>query len=261
MEVEESPLSKIMQVLQFRYTRYFNKRHRKVGHLFQGRYKAILCDKDVYLLELVRYIHLNPVRAGMVRRPEKYPWMGHLSYIGKGKDDLLDKDLVLSQFGKSRHLARRRYRQFVLDGLPMGHQKKYYEVKDQRYLGEDEFIDQIERKKTSADSAVIFEIPLEDIAMEVVKHMAIGRDRLYSLTRDRMGAYGRAIVAYLARKLAGSLVKDIARHFQREPMTISEAVIKIESLMEKDKDLARRIEDMKSNLMKRGKKKYLITVA
>jgi REP element-mobilizing transposase RayT len=131
MEAEESPLSKIMQVLQFRYTRYFNKRYRKVGHLFQGRYKAILCDKDVYLLELVRYIHLNPVRAGMVRRPEKYPWTGHLSYGGKGKVDLLDKDLVLSQFGKSRHLACRRYWQFVLDGLSMGHQKKYYEVKDQ----------------------------------------------------------------------------------------------------------------------------------
>ncbi|MDI6754616.1 MAG: hypothetical protein QME78_09525 [Thermodesulfobacteriota bacterium] len=69
----------------------------------------------------------------------------------------MDKDFVLSQFGKSKYLARREYRQFVLDGLPMGHQKKYYEVKDQRYLGEDEFIDQIERKKTSVDPA-IFEI-------------------------------------------------------------------------------------------------------
>lgn len=260
MAVEETPLSKVMQILQFRYTRYFNKRYRKVGHLFQGRYKAILCDKDAYLLELVRYIHLNPVRAGVVEDPEKYLWTGHLSYMGRGKVDLLDKDLVLSQFGKSKYQARRRYRQFVLDGLPLGHQKKYYEVKDQRYLGEEEFIDQIERIKTSADPAV-FAIALEDIAMEVVNHMAIGRDRLYSLTRDRVGAYGRAIVAYLARKLAGSLVKDIARHFQREPMTISEAIIKIESLMEKDMVLARRIEDMRNNLMKRSKKKYLITVA
>ena len=66
----------------------------------------------------------------MVRDPGKYPWTGHLSYMGKAKFDLLDKDLVLSQFGKRKFLARRRYRQFVLDGLPMGHQKKYYEVKD-----------------------------------------------------------------------------------------------------------------------------------
>jgi REP element-mobilizing transposase RayT len=110
LEAEETPLAKIMQVLQFRYTRYFNKRYRKVGHLFQGRYKAILCDKDIYFLELVRYIHLNPVRAGMVRDPEKYSWTGHLSYMGKGKVDLLDKDLALSQFGKSKYLARRQYR-------------------------------------------------------------------------------------------------------------------------------------------------------
>jgi len=142
----------------------------------------------------------------------------------------------------------------------MGHQKKYYEVKDQRYLGEDEFIDQIEREKTSAGPA-IFEIPMKDIAMEVVNNMAIARDRLYSLTRERKGDYGRSIVAYLARKLTGSLVKDIAQHFQREPMTISEAIIKIENLMEKDKELARGIEDMRNNLIKKGKKKYLITVA
>ena len=178
----------------------------------------------------------------------------------RGKGFLLDKELVLGQFGKGRNQARRRYRQFVFDGLPLGHQKKYYEVKDQRYLGEDEFIDQIERIKTSAEPA-LFEIPLEDIAKEVVNHMAIGRDRMYSLSRDRRGAYGRAIVGYLARKLTGSLVKDIARHFQREPMTISEAVMKMESLVEKDMELARRIEHMRNNLMKRGKKKYLITVA
>ena len=211
-------------------------------------------------MELVRYIHLNPVRAGVVENPEKYLWTGHLGYMGKGSVDLLDQDLVLSQLGKSKNLARRRYRQLVLDGLPMGHQVKYYEVKDQRYLGKDEFIDKIERIKSNADPA-IFEISMEEIAREVVNHMAIGRDRLYSLTRDRMGAHGRGIVAYLARKLTGSLVKDIARYFQREPMTISEAIMKIESRMERDMKLARRIEDIRSNLMKRSKKKYLITVA
>jgi hypothetical protein len=196
----------------------------------------------------------------LVEDPGKYPWTGHLSYIGKGKVDLVDKDFVLRQFGERKFLARKRYRQFVLEGLALGHQKKYYEVKDQRYLGEDEFIDEIEGQKSSSDRG-IFEIPMKDISMEVADKMAIPRDRLYSLTRDRMGAYGRAIVAYLARDMTGSLVKDIARHFHREPMTLSEAIIKIESLMEKDKELARKIEAMRSNLVKRGKKKYLITVA
>jgi REP element-mobilizing transposase RayT len=83
IEVEEIPLSSIMQSLLFGYARYFNRRYGEVGHLFQGRYKAILCDKDAYLLELVRYIHLNPVRAKIVRGPEDYVWTGHLSYLGK----------------------------------------------------------------------------------------------------------------------------------------------------------------------------------
>jgi len=78
VEVEETPLSRIMQSLLFRYTRYFNRRYGEVGHLFQGRYKAIVCDKDAYLLELVRYIHLNPVRAKIVKSPEDYGWTGHL---------------------------------------------------------------------------------------------------------------------------------------------------------------------------------------
>jgi REP element-mobilizing transposase RayT len=72
IESAEVPLSKIMQAIQFSYTQSFNRRHKKVGHLFQGRYKAVLCQKDEYLLELVRYIHLNPVRAGIVKDPKNY---------------------------------------------------------------------------------------------------------------------------------------------------------------------------------------------
>ena len=120
LEVKEVSLSKIMQVLQFRYTRYFNKRYRKVGHLFQGRYKAILCDKETYLLELIRYIHLNPVRAGFVRDPKEFPWTGHMGYLGKGKENLIDSEMVLSQFSRKRSLARKQYRQFVSDGMGRG---------------------------------------------------------------------------------------------------------------------------------------------
>jgi REP element-mobilizing transposase RayT len=100
LEVHGVPLSKIMQVLQFRYTRYFNKRYGKVGHLFQGRYKAILCEKESYLLELIRYIHLNPVRAGIIEDPGRYPWTDHLAYLGKEKRNLIDSDMVLGQFAR-----------------------------------------------------------------------------------------------------------------------------------------------------------------
>ena len=121
-------MSKIIQFFLFRFTRYFNNRYGKVGHLFQGCYRAILCDKDTYLLELVQYIHLNPVRAKVVADPEKYLWTGHPSYLGKLKDGLIDEDFVLGQFGENRYRDRQRYLQFVLENLHTGHQEKYYEV-------------------------------------------------------------------------------------------------------------------------------------
>lgn len=260
LQVEEIPLSKIMQVVQFRYTRHFNKRYRKVGHLFQGRYKAILCDKDAYLLELVRYIHLNPVRAEVVDDPKKYPWSAHSIYLGKVKNDLIDQNVVLSQFSGNKLLARRAYMQFVLAELDGGHQEKYYKVKDQRYLGEDKFIEDIEVKKGSFEPTV-YDIPIEEIALEVSKVTRIPQDRLYSLTRNRSGAYGRSLVAYLARKISGYLVKDVAEHFRREPMTISQAIIKMERLIQINKDLEKTVESLERNLIKERKKKYLISIA
>lgn len=205
VEVETVPLSKIMQGLQFRYTRYFNRRYGKEGHLFQGRYKAILCDKDSYLLELIRYIHLNPIRSKVVEELEKYRWVSHLGYLGRIKDALIDEEFVLSQFGSDKRTARRRYRHFLLDGIGLGHEDKYYEVKDQRFLGEDEFIERIESEK-AMEGPVFYEIPIEEIVKEVGKSMGISEDRICSLSRERKGAYGRSLVAYLARKLSGCLL-------------------------------------------------------
>jgi len=249
-----------MHVLQFRYTRYFNKRYGKVGHLFQGRYKAILCEKESYLLELIRYIHLNPVRAEIVEDPGRYPWTGHLAYMGKEKRNLIDSDRVLGQFAKKRSLARRVYGQFVWDGMKTGHEEKYYRVKDQRYLGEDEFVDKVEGLKKKHEPWY-WDISLEKIVLEVLRETGIPRDQVYSLTRGREGALGRYLAAYLARKLAGFRVIEVARHFNREPMTLSLGVKKVESLLQNDKALAKKVEIMERNLTEKSKKKYFITIA
>jgi hypothetical protein len=260
LEVGTTPLSKIMQVLQFRYTRYFNRRYGKEGHLFQDRYKAILCDKDPYLVELVRYIHLNPVRSGIVADIENYQWVSHGVYVGKGTNHLIDDAFILGRFGRSQPVARRKYREFLVDGLDLGHQEKYYQVKDQRFLGEDEFVEQVESGKglTIPD---LFAIPLHEIAATVAENLGISSNRIYSFTRDRRGAQGRSVVAYLARELAGYRVKDIADHFHREPVTISEAVLKLEERLGQDKELAQKVEAIRQWLAKRAKKKYRITDA
>jgi REP element-mobilizing transposase RayT len=113
-------LSRAIQRLNGDYALYFSKRHKKPGHLFQGRFKAMLVEKETYLLELSRYIHLNPVRAGMVKSPEKYKWSSLYELLMKGNDKLpftLYMDWLLEPFGKRKSTAAREYLEFVREGI------------------------------------------------------------------------------------------------------------------------------------------------
>lgn len=116
-------ISTVMRKLLTWYAQYFNRRHRRTGHLFENRYKSILCDEDNYLLALIRYIHLNPVRAKVVETIEqldRYPWSGHRSLIGKAKYAWMDVERVLSEFGSTRRKAVGEYRAFMKEGLGQG---------------------------------------------------------------------------------------------------------------------------------------------
>ena len=118
-----TPIATIMRRLLTGYAVYFNRRHRRHGHLFQNRYKSILCQEEPYFLELVRYIHLNPLRAKLVadiRTLDKYPYSGHSAVIEKVKRDWQHVDYVLKFFGKRKSLARMAYRNFVKGGIPQG---------------------------------------------------------------------------------------------------------------------------------------------
>src|SRR4030042_5811010 len=134
METRETSLSKILQGINQSYTMYFNRRYGTVGHLFQGRYKAILCDKDEYLLSLVKYIHLNPVRAGVAKEVENYPWSSHRVYIGRGegeRTEIVDTNQVLRMFSENKGRARRAYRLYMGEKEGIGTEGVYAKV-DQR---------------------------------------------------------------------------------------------------------------------------------
>jgi putative transposase len=137
-----TPISNVMRRLMTGYAVAFNIRHRRSGHLFQNRYKSIICEEDPYLLELIRYIHLNPLRAKLVqdlKGLDKYPWSGHSAILGHRKNPLIpdqtqnqDKSLsemtieeVLLHFGDARKLARRRYREFVEKGIAQGRRSEF----------------------------------------------------------------------------------------------------------------------------------------
>ncbi|XSG84916.1 MAG: transposase [Methylohalobius sp. ZOD2] len=147
VQVAEVPLSRIMQNMAFRYTRWINRREGRYGHLFQGRYKAILVDADSYLRELIRYIHLNPVRAGLVEDPKDYPWSGHLPYLSGTGPEWLTTDWVLSQFHSHSETARARYAKFVMDGMGGSRRPEFQTGSAEgRLLGDDGFIERVLRQ-------------------------------------------------------------------------------------------------------------------
>ena len=117
------PLARTVGSLLGGYAGAFNRRHRRSGHLFQNRYKSIVVEEEPYLLELTRYIHLNPLRAGVVRdlaALDRYPWTGHRGLLAKQRRPWQAIDAILGQFGRRVGAARRRYREFVAEGIPQG---------------------------------------------------------------------------------------------------------------------------------------------
>lgn len=145
-------LSTFMRRLLTGHAVSFNLRHQRSGHLFQNRYKSIVCQEDEYLLQLIRYIHLNPLRLNMVagmKGLDRYPWSGHRVLMGKQELPGQDVDNVLSLFGKSKAEARRRYREFIADGIAEGKRDELVgrveksTAADSRILGTSEFVEEI----------------------------------------------------------------------------------------------------------------------
>ena len=141
-----------MRHFNISYTSAFNRRHRRVGHLYQGRYKAILVDRDSYLLELSRYVHLNPVR---IRRQQKRPVQEQVNFLERyrwsslggyweaaNKQAFVEYDSVLEQIGQSR----KKYREFIIDGIKSGYTTPWDSVQGQVVLGEEKFVERIKEK-------------------------------------------------------------------------------------------------------------------
>jgi len=142
IETPDGNLSKGMRQLNGVYTMRFNRRHGNVGHVFQGRYKAILTQKESHLMEVCRYVVLNPVRAKAVKTPERWRWSSYRGTAGLEKPHpCLTTDWVLGQFGSKRRTAEKGYRAFVFDGI--GGRRIWDDVKGQSILGGGDFVDRL----------------------------------------------------------------------------------------------------------------------
>ena len=254
------PIATVMQRLLTGHAGYYNKRHRRSGHLFQNRYKSILCQEDAYLLELVRYIHLNPLRAGLVQdyhRLSKYPYCGHSALLGEVNRAWQDTDWVLKTYGARMSQARRQYHAFVEKGVSMGRREdltggglirsmggweavksmrkaNMFEKSDERILGDGNFVnhaltmaeEQLERRNL----LIARGYNLEKIADHVSTVMEVDASEIWKSGKSRRRVAARSLLCYWAVRELGISMTEMCRRLNLSLSGVSQSVIRGERI-------------------------------
>lgn len=245
LETPAANLSLAMKHLNAVYTQRFNKKHDRTGHLFQGRFKSLVVEKNSYLMELSRYVVLNPVRAKMVKHPKDWKWSSYRATAGLGKPETwLEVDWILGQFGKERKKAREAYRQFVEEG--MGRKESPWEKLFSRvYLGSKEFLDRVQEV---GKEHCHLDIP--KYQTQVVKHdpeKIIGRiAKAYGIkpeevlvARARRREPKEAAI-YLLKKESGLSLKEIGKRMGVSLGAVQHHWASAKVRMAQDKEFARK---------------------
>ena len=250
-------ISAVMRKLLTWYAQYFNRRHRRTGHLFENRYKSILCDEDKYLLALVRYIHLNPVRARIVttlKKLDRYPWSGHSAVMGNARQDWMDTVYVLSQFGARKKAARNAYHRFVDEGMVMGKMPEFTggglirskggwsqvvsarrrgqrEESDERILGSGDFVKailkEVEEKTGRQQKLRRTGKTITKIIEEECRKGGTSANELRGGSRRRKVSAVRARIAERGVAELGLSMAEIARHVGVTTSSIAKAVARL----------------------------------
>jgi REP element-mobilizing transposase RayT len=243
IQVSEVPLAKMMQILSQRYTGWFNHRYDRVGHLFQGRYKAILVDDKGYLFELIRYIHLNPVRADLVTDPRDYQDSSHICYLAPQKAyHWISVDPALKLFGTTEAEAQAGYLEFMgqevdeedLELLRKGGSKG-------RILGDDDFLRKV-LNYTGEQPVSLSDMSLDELTALVAEKKKISSREIVSKSMGKSAVQARAVIALLAVDYAGCPLKDVAQYFGRDSSNMSRQVKKFRNRLTKDSMAQKEIE-------------------
>ncbi len=247
VQVGNIPLSRIMQNLSFRYTRWINRRRGRTGHLFQGRYKAILVDADPHFLELIAYIHLNPVRAGITATPEDYPWSSHRAYLGADSVSWLCSDYALGQFSQDVNQSRRQFAEFVAERIPEGHREEFYGKgsMDPRVIGEDRFVEDV---LGQADSLFGNKPSLDEVLEGVAKIYHLEGGEISAAGKRRRFSEARGLAAWAVLELTDATLTELAVRLGRDVSTLSTAGRRFEARRKQDLDVGEKVELLKKEL-------------
>jgi putative transposase len=240
LETPSGNLPQIMRHINGAYTTYFNVKHDRAGHLFQGRYKAILVEKDEYAKELSRYIHLNPVRAGIVELPEEYEWSSYLSYIGKNKKlKWLYTDFILGYFSKTKSSSEKQYQIFVISLINSEYDSPLDNVVASTILGQSDFVNDIKEKHLS-DKKIDKEIPALKELADNISIDSINKE-VDSIFSDQT-RLSRNIKIYLIKEFTGKLLKDIGEEFGIGESGVSQSCRRFSQQIERNKEIKKKVE-------------------
>jgi putative transposase len=236
------PLSRAMRSINTAYAGFFNARHRRSGYLFQGRYKAFLVDREEYLLSLVRYIHENPVKAGIATDPSRYPWSSHRSYLEKAPS-WLAADTVLERFGRRRAVAKRNFAAFFgqAEKDPYGEARRFV----QTVVGDEGFAREVLGSPAPAEVTVRRVKPAQLVDW-VASEMAIKPAELRGPSRDREASAVRSICGLLGRDVANLSIAAVAREVNRAQSSLWRNVQFFESAMAKGRKLGQRVRSLEA---------------
>jgi hypothetical protein len=235
LETPRGNLSQVLHHINGAYTTYFNVKRGRSGHLFQGRFKGILVEKDAYCKELSRYIHLNPVRVGLVRTPMEYRWSSYRYFIGKAsKPGWLTTEWVLEDFGGNGEKGFRGYREYVERQDLEEMENPLKKVIGSTYLGSQDFIKRIsgeylerniDKRNVPAIKTIRRGPSVRDIAEAVVK--VAGRDHVLF----------RKICVYLSHQHSGLSLDQIGSCFGMKGSAVSQAIRRFKGRIEREKEL------------------------
>jgi REP element-mobilizing transposase RayT len=253
-------ISTIMRRLLTGYAVFHNRRHRRHGHLFQNRYKSILCQENTYLLELVRYIHLNPLRANIIKdikHLDKYPYSGHSTILGNANNSWQEIDKILGLFHQKRYMARRHYRNFIQKGIALGkrpelvggglvrsvggwsalkslRQARIYQKGDERILGDSDFVEKtlraaneaIDRKYTLQAQG----IDLNKISARVANLLDMDVEEVWAAGRYSHIVKARSLLCYWAVRELGIGMALLSKKLNITIPAVSKSVIRGEKI-------------------------------
>lgn len=252
----ETGLSGFMRRLLTGYAVSYNRRHRRSGHLFHNRYKSIICEEDVYFTELVRYIHLNPLRANLVKslaQLDRYPWAGHSAILGIRENDWQDSDFVLRWFGRKQGEARKAYRRYVEKGIQRGarpelvggglirssggwsavkamRRSEERELSDERILGTGKFVEKIINE---ADKQIKYQLLLkknhqkiDERIHQICQNETVSVEELRAGSRRKDVCKVRGRIAIELAKIHGLPFAEIARRIGVSTSAVSRIIRK-----------------------------------